>query len=77
MSSGRYDWLRPSFWLSLVNPDDLSMQLCPETIYRALLVPGGPGLHKRYCRRLRTGRRIRKVPLAHPKRARHHSAERR
>jgi len=34
--------------------------LCPETIYRALLVPGGKGLHKRYCRRLRTGRRIRK-----------------
>ena len=36
------------------------MRLCPETIYRALLVPGGQGLHKRYCRKLRTGRRIRK-----------------
>jgi transposase, IS30 family len=36
------------------------MQLSPETIYRALLVPGGRGLHKRYCAKLRTGRRIRK-----------------
>jgi IS30 family transposase len=27
---------------------------------RALLVPGGRGLHKRYCAKLRTGRRIRK-----------------
>ena len=36
------------------------MRLCPETMYRALLVPGGKGLHKRYCRKLLTGRRIRK-----------------
>jgi IS30 family transposase len=49
-----------SGWLRLTHPDDSSMQLCPETIYRSLLVPGGQGLHKRYCRRLRTGRRIRK-----------------
>jgi IS30 family transposase len=49
-----------SGWLRLTHPEDESMQLCPETIYRALLVPGGQGLHKRYCRRLRTGRRIRK-----------------
>jgi len=49
-----------SGWLRQTHPDDLSMRLCPETIYRALLVPGGQGLHKRYCRKLRTGRRIRK-----------------
>ncbi|MGI8614542.1 MAG: IS30 family transposase [Nocardioidaceae bacterium] len=49
-----------SGWLRLTHPQDGSMQLCSETIYRALLVPGGQGLHKRYCRRLRTGRRIRK-----------------
>jgi IS30 family transposase len=49
-----------SGWLGLTHPGDRSMQLCPETIYRALLVPGGQGLHKRYCGRLRTGRRIRK-----------------
>jgi transposase, IS30 family len=49
-----------SGWLRLTHPDDQALQLCPETIYRALLVPGGQGLHKRYCRKLRTGRRIRK-----------------
>lgn len=49
-----------SGWLRLTYPDNPRMQLCPETIYRALLVPGGQGLHKRYCRKLRTGRRIRK-----------------
>lgn len=49
-----------SGWLRRTYPDDRSMWLCPETIYRALLVPGGKGLHKRYCRKLRTGRRIRK-----------------
>jgi transposase, IS30 family len=49
-----------SGWLRRTYPHDTSMWLCPETIYRALLVPGGKGLHKRYCRRLRTGRRIRK-----------------
>ena len=49
-----------SGWLRRTYPRDRSMWLCPETIYRALLVPGGKGLHKRYCRKLRTGRRIRK-----------------
>ncbi|MEQ7126020.1 hypothetical protein ABN034_16020 [Actinopolymorpha sp. B11F2] len=49
-----------SGWLRSTYPDDRPMWLCPETIYRALLVPGGKGLHKRYCRKLRTGRRIRK-----------------
>ena len=49
-----------SGWLRRAHPDDKSQWLCPETIYRALLVPGGQGLHKRYCRKLRTGRRIRK-----------------
>ena len=47
-------------WLALAYPTDPSMRLCAETIYRALLVPGGKGLHKRYCSKLRTGRRIRK-----------------
>lgn len=46
-------WLRRRF-------TDPAMRLCPETIYRALLVPGGHGLHKRYHTRLRTGRKIRK-----------------
>lgn len=49
-----------SGWLRHTHPENQAMQLCPETIYRALLVPGGQGLHKRYCRKLRTGRRIRK-----------------
>ncbi len=49
-----------SGWLRRSQPTDRSMWLCPETIYRALLVPGGQGLHKRYCRKPRTGRRIRK-----------------
>jgi len=49
-----------SGWLRLTHPDNRSMQLCPETVYRALLVPGGQGLNKRYCCKLRTGRRIRK-----------------
>lgn len=49
-----------SGWLRRAHPGDKSQWLCPETIYRALLVPGGQGLHKRYCRKLRTGRRIRK-----------------
>lgn len=47
-------------WLALTFPADPGMQLCPETIYRALLTPRGQGLHKRYCTRLRTGRKIRK-----------------
>jgi transposase, IS30 family len=49
-----------SGWLRLTYPHNPRMQLSPETIYRALLVPGGQGLHKRYCAKLRTGRRIRK-----------------
>jgi IS30 family transposase len=49
-----------SGWLRRTYPHDAAMWLCPETIYRALLAPGGQGLHKRHCRRLRTGRRIRK-----------------
>jgi len=49
-----------SGWLRLTHPADRSMWLCAETIYRALLVPGGQGLHKRYCRKLRTGRRLRR-----------------
>jgi len=49
-----------SGWLRLTDTTDPSMRLCAETIYRALLVPGSQGLHKRYCRKLRTGRRIRK-----------------
>jgi IS30 family transposase len=49
-----------SGWLRRAHPGDKSRWLCPETIYRALLVLGGQGLHKRYCRKLRTGRRIRK-----------------
>lgn len=55
-----------SGWLRLTHPEDESMQLCSETIYRALLVPSGQELHKRYCRRLRTGRRIRKSGLPAP-----------
>ena len=47
-------------WLRRTHPDHPQMQLSPETIYRALLVPGGANLHERYCQRLRTGRRIRK-----------------
>lgn len=49
-----------SGWLRRTYPNESAMWLCPETIYRALLVPGGKGLHKRYCRKLRTGRRLRK-----------------
>lgn len=49
-----------SGWLRRTYPDDTAMWLCPETIYRALLVPGGKGLNKRYCRGLRTGRRLRR-----------------
>lgn len=42
-------------------PDDLTLRLCPETIYRALLLRDGQGIHKRYATKLRTGRRIRKT----------------
>ena len=37
------------------------MRVCHETIYRALLLREGAGLHKRYALKLRTGRRIRKT----------------
>jgi transposase, IS30 family len=47
-------------WLRKTYPDDLSMRLCPETIYRELLLRDNTTLHKRYCLKLRTGRRIRK-----------------
>ncbi len=36
-----------SGWLRLTYPEDTTMRLCPETMYRALLVPGGKGLDKR------------------------------
>ena len=42
-------------------PDDLTMRLSPETIYRALLLRDDHGLHKRFAMKLRTGRRIRKT----------------
>ena len=41
-------------------PDSSSMRLCPETIYRELLLRDNTSLHKKYCHKLRTGRRIRK-----------------
>ena len=47
-------------WLRKAYPDDHSMRLCPETIYRELLLRDNTTLHKRYCLKLRTGRRIRK-----------------
>jgi transposase, IS30 family len=47
-------------WLRKTYPDDLSMRLCPETIYRELLLRDNTTLHNRYCLKLRTGRRIRK-----------------
>jgi transposase, IS30 family len=36
------------------------MRLCPETIYRELLLRDNTTLHNRYCLKLHTGRRIRK-----------------
>ena len=42
-------------------PDNLTMRLSPETIYRALLLREDSGLHKRFAVKLRTGRRIRKT----------------
>ena len=47
-------------WMKKTHPDDLSMRLCPETIYRELLLRDNTSLHKKYCHKLRTGRRIRK-----------------
>jgi IS30 family transposase len=49
-----------SGWLRRAYPHDVTMLLCPETIYRALVVPDGIGLHRRYCAKLRTGRTIRR-----------------
>lgn len=49
-----------SGWLRRTRPDDAQLRVSPETIYRALLLPGGGSLHERYCPRLRAGRRIRK-----------------
>ena len=48
-------------WMKKTYPDDQTMRLCPETIYRALLLRASGGLHKRYAAKLRTGRRIRKT----------------
>jgi IS30 family transposase len=50
-----------SGWLRRTHADDRSMQVCHETIYRALLLREDAGLHKRYAAKLRTGRRIRKT----------------
>jgi IS30 family transposase len=48
-------------WMKKTFPDDPTMRLCPETIYRALLLRENHGLHQRYSTKLRTGRRIRKT----------------
>lgn len=40
-----------SGWRRPTHPYDLSMWLCPATIYRALHVPGGQGLHSRTAAR--------------------------
>ena len=45
--------------LRLEYPNDASMRVSVETIYRALYLPGG-GLHRDLTRRLRTGRRLRR-----------------
>lgn len=47
-------------WLALQFPFEPRLQLSPETIYRALLFNDDGGLDKKYCPRLRTGRKIRK-----------------
>jgi IS30 family transposase len=47
-------------WMRKTYPSDSSMRLCPETIYRELLLRDNTSLHKKYCHKLRTGRRIRK-----------------
>jgi IS30 family transposase len=48
-------------WMKKDYPDDQTMRLSPETIYRALLLRDDYGLHKRFAVKLRTGRRIRKT----------------
>lgn len=50
-----------SGWLRKTYPQDATMRVCHETIYRALLLREDNGLHKRYALKLRTGRRIRKT----------------
>ena len=47
-------------WMKKTYPSDPSMRLCPETIYRELLLRDNTSLHIKYCHKLRTGRRIRK-----------------
>ena len=56
-------------WMKKTYPDDPAMRLCPETIYRALLLRENHGLHQRYATKLRTGRRDPQDALAHPHRA--------
>lgn len=48
-------------WLRKTHPSEPTMQVCHETIYRALLLRESAGLHQRYALKLRTGRRIRKT----------------
>jgi IS30 family transposase len=48
-------------WMKKTYPEDATMRLCPDTIYRALLLRENHGLHKRFAMKLRTGRRIRKT----------------
>ncbi|MDQ0769311.1 IS30 family transposase [Pseudarthrobacter defluvii] len=48
-------------WMKKTYPDDQTMRLCPETIYRALLLREDHGLHQRYAAKLRTGGRVRKT----------------
>jgi IS30 family transposase len=50
-----------SGWMKKTYPEDQELRICPETIYRALLLREGQGLNKRYAAKLRTGRRIRKT----------------
>ncbi len=50
-----------SGWLKKTYPDDPTLRVCSETIYRALLLRDDHGLHKRFAKKLRTGRRIRKT----------------
>ncbi|GAA1874612.1 hypothetical protein GCM10009715_21750 [Paeniglutamicibacter psychrophenolicus] len=50
-----------SGWMKKTYPEDQELRICPETIYRSLLLREGQGLHKRYAAKLRTGRRIRKT----------------
>lgn len=49
-----------SGWLTKTYTADPSMRVCPETIYRELLLRDPASLHKKYSLKLRTGRRIRK-----------------